>query len=138
MSHPSRIAMQMVMGRRATCVVPKATLFSSRLGMTNKYAYDYACEDEFFEREMTMLDAKMMSLPLPEDFRHAALPYDDIFPSHLNDVRFNFLPHNLDRRAFIHDNHVIFYNMNADFHHGVGYEDEDMDYEMPDPYTDMH
>lgn len=28
--------------------------------------------------------------------------------------------------------------MNEDYHHGVGYEDEDMDYEMPDPYEDMH
>jgi hypothetical protein len=73
-------------------VVPKATLYSSRLGMTNKYAMDYACEDEFFEREMTFLDAKMMSLPLPTTFKHKQLPYNDIFPSHVNDVRFNFFP----------------------------------------------
>lgn len=30
------------------------------------------------------------------------------------------------------------YNMHVDYHHNVGYEDEDMDYEMPDPYADMH
>ena len=53
-------------------------------------------------------------------------------------MRFNFQPQNLDRRAFIHDNHAIFYNMNEDYHHGIGYEDEDMDYELPDPYSDMH
>ena len=54
----------------SSLVVPKATLFSTRLGMNNKYANDYACEDEFFEREMTLLDAKIMSLPLPDDFKH--------------------------------------------------------------------
>lgn len=56
----------------------------------------------------------------------------------MNDVRFNFLPQNLDRRAFIHDNLAIFYNMHDDYYHGVGYQDEDMDYEMPDPYSGMH
>jgi hypothetical protein len=117
---------------------PMAVSRASRLGMTNKYAYDYACEDEFFEREMTMLDAKMISLPLPDDFRHKSIPADEMFPSHMNDVRYNFIPQNLDRRCFIHDNHAIFYDMHKDYHHGVGYEDEDMDYELPDPYGDMH
>ena len=84
----------------SSTLVPKATLYAARLGMTNKYAYDYACEDEYFEREMTMLDSKMISLPLSDDFRHKQLPYDEIYPSHINDVRFNYLPHNLDRRAF--------------------------------------
>lgn len=89
----SRVAMQMVLGKsRASCIVPKSTLFASRLGMTNKYAYDYACEDEFFEREMTLLDAKITKLPLSEDFRHKDLPTDEIQPPHWNDVRFNFLP----------------------------------------------
>lgn len=122
----------------SSVIVPKATLFSTRLGMTNRYAYDYACEDEFFEKEMTMLDAKLMTLPLPEDFTHVEYDYNELYPSHINDVRFNYLPQNLDRRAFIHDNMVAFYNMNDDYHHGVGYEDEDMDYELPDPYEDMH
>ena len=128
-------------GRRAmtnNIVVPKSTIYASRLSMTNKYANDYACEDEFFEREMTLLDAKIMHLPIADDFRHKSLPWDEIYPSHINDVRFNFLPQNLDRRCFIHDNMAIFYNMHEDYHHGVGYEDEDMDYEMPDPYADMH
>lgn len=119
-------------------VVPRALVYSARMGMTNKYAYDYACEDEFFEREMTMLDAKLTTLPLPTDWKHKQLPYNEIYPPHWNDVRFNFLPQNLDRRAFIHDNLAIFYNMHADYYHGVGYQDEDMDYEMPDPYHNMH
>ena len=28
--------------------------------------------------------------------------------------------------------------MHMDYYHGVGYQDEDMDYEMPDPYHNMH
>ena len=106
--------------------------------MSNKYAMDYACEDEFFEREMTMLDAKLTALPLPETWKHPDLPWNEIYPPHFNDVRFNFVPENLDRRAFIHDNLAIFYNMHVDYYHGVGYQDEDMDYEMPDPYEGMH
>jgi hypothetical protein len=118
--------------------MPKANLFASRLGMTNKYAYDYACEDEYFEREMTLLDAKLMTLPIPDDFKHKELPWDEIFPSHINDVRFNYKPQNLDRRAFIHDTTSIQYVLWRDYHHNTGYEDEDMDYEFPDPYEDMH
>jgi hypothetical protein len=68
-----RLAINMAFG-----IVPKSNLFASRLGMTNKYAHDYACEDEFFEREMTMLDAKLTTLPLSEDFRHKSLPIDEI------------------------------------------------------------
>ena len=108
------------------------------MGMSNKYAMDYACEDEFFEREMTMLDAKITALPLPTTWKHPDLPWNEIYPAHFNDVRFNFVPENLDRRAFIHDNLAIFYNMHADYYHGVVYQDEDMDYEMPDPYEGMH
>jgi hypothetical protein len=115
-----RLALSMVM-RRNSCVVPKSTLFASRLGMTNKYAYDYACEDEFFEREMTLLDAKITSLPLPTDFKHVEAPTDEIQPPHWNDVRFNFFPQNLDRRCYVHDNLAIFYDMQNDYHHGVGY-----------------
>ena len=126
------------MAMRKSCVQPRSLVYASRLGMTNKYAYDYACEDEFFEREMTLLDAKVTSLPLPTDWSHKQLPYDDIYPPHWNDVRFNYFPQNLDRRAFIHDNLAIFYNMHEDYYHGVGYQDEDMDYELPDPYSGMH
>ena len=121
-----------------SCIVPKATVFSQRLGMTNKYAHDYACEDEFFEREMTLLDAKTTHLPLPDTFRHKSLPMDDYMPPHWNDVRFNFLPQNIDRRCYIHDNLAIYYNMDEDYMHGVGYQDEDLDYELPDPYEAMH
>jgi hypothetical protein len=39
-------------------MTPRATLYATRLGMTNKYAFDYACEDEYFEREMTLAEAK--------------------------------------------------------------------------------
>lgn len=120
------------------CVVPKSAIYASRLGMTNKYAYDYACEDEFFEREMTMLDAKTTHLPLPITWKHKELPIDEVYPPHWNDVRFNFLPQNLDRRCYIHDNLAIFYDMHNDYHHGVGYQDEDLDYELPDPYNAMH
>ena len=106
--------------------------------MTNKYAYDYACEDEFFEREMTLLDAKLLSLPLPDNIRHKDAPTDELQPPHWNDVRFNYFPENIDRRCFIHDNLAIFYNMEHDYLHGVGFQDEDLDYELPDPYSAMH
>ena len=74
------------------CVAPKNAIFASRLGMSNKYAYDYACEDEYFEREMTLLDAKTAHLPIPETMRHKSLPMDEVMPPHWNDVRFNFIP----------------------------------------------
>ena len=38
---------------------------------------------------------------------------------------------------FLHDNLPIFYDMHRDYHHGVGYQDEDFEYEMPDPYDGM-
>lgn len=139
-----RLGLQRVLGAQRmmavpnSCVAPKATIFATRLGMTNRYAYDYACEDEFFEREMTLLDAKLMHLPIPDNFRHKSLPMDDIMPPHWNDVRFNYIPENIDRRCFIHDNRSILYNMQEDFMHGVGFQDEDLDYEMPDPYDAMH
>ena len=119
-------------------IVPKSTIFASRLGMSNKYKHDYACEDEFFEREMTLLDAKLTHLPLSENFRHKVLPMDDYMPPHWNDVRFNYLPQNIDRRCYIHDNLAILYNMPDDYMHGVGFQDEDLDYELPDPYSAMH
>ena len=93
-----RLGLQRVLGARPTMLMsssglaPKSTIFASRLGMTNKYAHDYACEDEFFEREMTLLEAKETHLPLPDTFRHKALPMDEYMPPHWNDVRFNFIP----------------------------------------------
>ena len=132
--------MQMALKSKSagSVIAPKSTYFASRIGMSNKYAYDYACEDEFFEREMTLLDSKLQTLPLPLTFKHVEFPKDDFQPAHWNDVRFNFLPQNLDRRGFQHDNLAIFYNMHADYYHGLGYQDEDMDYEVPDPYEGMH
>lgn len=106
--------------------------------MTNRYQNDYACEDEYFEREMTLLDAKLTKLPLPLDFKHKELPMDSLLPYHINDVRFNLRPENMDRRMFLHDNAAILYDQHDDYYHGVGYVDEDMDYELPDPYHNMH
>ena len=39
---------------------------------------------------------------------------------------------------FLHDNNAIMYDMHNDYYHGVGYQDEDMDYELPDPYDGIH
>ena len=80
-------------GTTTNMIIPnKAALFSSRLGMTNRYAYDYACQDEYFEREMTLLDAKLMHLPIPISHKHITPAADEVQPPHWNDVRFNFFP----------------------------------------------
>ena len=135
-----RLALQMALrgSFNRSGVAPTAVFKASRIGMTNKYAHDFACEDEYFEREMTLLDSKLTKLPLPLTWRHKELPMDDIMPLHWNDVRFNFKPENIDRRMFLHDNYAILYDMHNDYYHGVGYQDEDMDYELPDPYSGMH
>ena len=57
---------------------PQALLIGSRIGVRNRYKYDYANEDEYFEREMTMLEARHLPLPLPADFRHKQIPHHDI------------------------------------------------------------
>ena len=85
-----------------------------------------------------MLEARHLPLPLPKDFAHALHPDNEVQPSHWNDVRFNFLPQRQDRRAFIHDNYMNFYNFEHDFAHSVGYIDEDLDFELPDPAGAMH
>lgn len=113
-------------------------LKTARIGVKNRYAYDYACEDEYFEREMTMYDARTLPLPLPKDFSHAQHPDNEVWPMHWNDVRFNFKPQNQDRRAFIHDNMMNAYDFHHDFAHTTGYIDEDLDQDMPDPYPAMH
>ena len=113
-------------------------LIGSRIGVRNRYKYDYANEDEYFEREMTMLEARHLPLPLPADFRHKQVPYHDIQPAHWNDVRFNFKPQNMDRRMFLHDNYMNQYDFTHDMAHTTGYIDEDLDYELPDPMTAMH
>ena len=99
-------------------VVPKTAIFASRIGMVNKYAYDYACEDEFFEKEMTLLDGRLLQIPMEDNFRHVSPPVDEIQPPHWNDVRFNFIPQNLDRRCFIHDTVPRYYNFEHDYLHG--------------------
>ncbi len=65
---------------------------ATRIGVRNRYKYDYACEDEYFEREMTILEARHLPVPLPVDWRHKQYPISEIMPAHFNDVRFNFLP----------------------------------------------
>jgi hypothetical protein len=45
-------------------------LLGTRIGVRNRYKYDYATEDEYFEREMTLLEARHLPLPLPADWRH--------------------------------------------------------------------
>jgi hypothetical protein len=110
----------------------------SRIGVRNRYKYDYACEDEYFEREMTILEARHLPMPMPIDFSHKKLPYNELYPAHLNDVRFNYLPQNLDRRMFLHDNYMHMYDFRHDAAHTLGYPDEDLDYELPDPASAMH
>ncbi len=81
-------------------------LYAARIGVRNRYKYDYACDDEYFEREMTVLEARHLPLPLPDDYRHKQLPLHELYPAHWNDVRFNYLPQNRDRRMFLHENYM--------------------------------
>ena len=91
---------------RSSLINPYTLLMTARIGVRNRYAADYACEDEYFEREMTLLESRNLPLPLPKDFSHAHPPDNEVWPAHFNDVRFNFKPQNLDRRCFIHDNYM--------------------------------
>ena len=117
---------------------PYHLLSTTRIGVKNRYKYDYACEDEYFEKQMTMLEARQLPLPLPKDFCHAIHPDNEVQPAHWNNVRFNFLPQRQDRRAFIHDNYMNFYNFETDFAHEADFIDESMDMELPDPAGAMH
>lgn len=117
---------------------PLAVVGASRIGVRNRYKYDYACEDEYFEREMTILEARHLPMPLPDDWRHKAFPINEFMPAHINDVRFNFLPQNVDRRMFLHDNYMHMYDFQHDAAHTLGFPDEDLDYENPDPQSVMH
>ena len=87
---------------------------------------------------MTILEARHLPMPLPVDWRHKKIPMNEVMPAHWNDVRFNFLPQNMDRRMFLHDNYMTNYDFRHDAAHTLGYPDEDLDYEMPDPLTAMH
>lgn len=111
---------------------------TARIGVRNRYQWDYSVEDGYFEREMTMLEARHLPLPIPEDFRHKSPPNHEIWPAHWNDVRFNFRPENIDRRMFLHDNYMNAYDFQHDAMHTLGHVDEDLDYELPDPMTAMH
>jgi hypothetical protein len=113
-------------------------MMATRIGVHNRYKYDYACEDEYFEREMTILEARHLPMPLPVDWRHKQLPINEYMPAHWNDVRFNFLPQNYDRRMYLHDNYMSMYDFPHDAAHTLGYPDEDLDYELPDPQSAMH
>mmetsp|Transcript_17420 Transcript_17420/g.29314 ORF Transcript_17420/g.29314 Transcript_17420/m.29314 type:complete len:187 (-) Transcript_17420:89-649(-) len=87
---------------------------------------------------MTWYEAKKLHLPLPDDFGHKKFPLDQLMPEHMNDVRFNYFPQNLDRRCFIHDFKAVYYNFEDDMLHTLGFPDQDLDYELPDPYSAMH
>ncbi len=60
------------------------------------------------------------------------------YPSHMNDVRFDFKPWNLGRRCYIHDTYMNHYDPDRDVPHGIGHVDEDWDGELPDPIEAMH
>ena len=90
---------------------------------------------------MTLYEAKMLPLPLPENFSHVSPMErldDEIQPLHWNDVRFNFKPQLIDRRCFFHTNYMNLYNFEHDYAHTTGFVDEDLDYELPDPASAMH
>ena len=87
---------------------------------------------------MTLLEAKNLPLPLPETFKHARIPFEHWYPPHMNDVRFDFKPWNIGRRAFIHDTYMNTYNPEIDIPHGIGHVDEDWDGELPDPIESLH
>ena len=44
----------------------------------------------------------------------------------------------MDRRCFIHANYMNAYDLMHDFAHTTGFQDEDLDFELPDPGNAMH
>lgn len=116
-----------------------ALLTGARIQVSNRYAFDYACEDEYFDRELTLLEARKLPLPTPVNFKYSEQPTSELYPLHWNDVRFNYKPENKDRRQFRHDHYFNTADLcNGDYLHEAGYEDEDWDYEVPDPEQAMH
>lgn len=109
-----------------------------RVTVVNRYKYDFANEDGFHEKEMTLLEAKKMPMPVPQSFRHKRPPMDELYPAHWNDVRFNHHPGFFGRRCFIHDTYTATYDIDHDIPHSLGFKDEDLDYELPDPIENMH
>ncbi len=61
-----------------------------------------------------------------------------MYPAHHNDVRFIFRPAWFGRRCFVHDTYMNSYDIDEDMVHGLGFRDEDLDYELPDPLSAMH
>lgn len=51
--------------RSGSFMYARALTATSRIGVRNRYKYDYSVEDEYFEREMTLLEARHLPLPLP-------------------------------------------------------------------------
>ena len=56
----------------------QAIMMATRIGVRNRYRFDYACEDEYFEREMTILEARHLPQPLPVDWRHKQFPLNEL------------------------------------------------------------
>ena len=103
----------------------------------NRYKYEYACEDEYFHRELTIYDAKKMRFPNYIEVKER--PMNEIKPAHHNDVRFNYLPQYLDRRNPLPEQYAKQYDFcHGDFQHGFGLPDEDHDGELPDPISMQH
>uniref|UniRef100_A0A7S3JE96 Uncharacterized protein n=1 Tax=Euplotes harpa TaxID=151035 RepID=A0A7S3JE96_9SPIT len=113
----------------------------ARVTVVNRYKYDFSVEDGFFEKEMTLLEAKKLPLPVPRSFKHKKAPMDVLYPPHSNDsnfVRFNHDPGFFGRRCFVHDTYSPTYDIDQDIPHSLGFRDEDLDYELPDPISAMH
>ena len=110
----------------------------ARISVKNRYKYDYSAEDGYFEKEMTYLEAKKIMTPVPHSFMHKRPPMDILYPVHWNDVRFNHHPGFFGRRCFIHDTYFPKYDIDHDIPHSLGFRDEDLDYELPDPIDNMH
>ena len=123
--------------RRPTIKGYSVVAKTARSRVVNRYRFDYAVEDGFHENEMTLLEAKKLPLPVPETFKHKRLPLDLWYPAHYNDVRFNFRRENWGRRCFVHDNFMNSYDLDGDIGHSLGHRDEDLDYELPDPFDQM-
>ena len=124
--------------RRTRGIVSAYNYMTARVTVENRYKYDFANEDGYHEKEMTRLEAKTIPLPMPSSFRHKRPPLDEMYPAHWNDVRFNHHPAFFGRRCFIHDTYFSSYDFEHDIPHALGFQDEDFDYELPDPLSAMH
>ena len=117
---------------------PYHLMRTTRVGVQNRYRYDYSCEDEYYEKPMTLIEAVHLPLPVSESFSHISPDDEFNLPYHWNDVRFNYKPQHMDRRCFIHDNWMNTYNFAHEAGHLLGCMDEDLDWMMGDPMEGMH